>query len=138
MGLAYFFPKFHTIIPLISVTVLHFCHLPQAKDHEAEKVEKFWAINSYVAGSYTEESAFQNLNSEICKLEAGKEAGNRLFYLALPPSVFADVTKHIKATCMSKTLVRKEWREGRCFFVLGYVCFIQKKIMGIFRHLKRG
>lgn len=75
----------------------------KAKDNEAEKVEKFWAINSYVAGSYTEESAFQNLNSEISKLETGKEAGNRLFYLALPPSVFADVTKHIKATCMSKT-----------------------------------
>ena len=81
---------------------------PQAKDHEAEKVEKFWAINSYVAGSYTEESAFQNLNSEMSKLEAGKEAGNRLFYLALPPSVFADVTKHIKATCMSKKLVRRK------------------------------
>ena len=68
-------------------------------------MEKFWAINSYVAGSYTEESAFKNLNSEMSKLEAGKEAGNRLFYLALPPSVFADVTTHIKATCMSKKLV---------------------------------
>jgi glucose-6-phosphate 1-dehydrogenase len=66
-----------------------------------------------VQGSYTEKAAFQNLNSEISKLEAGKEAGNRLFYLALPPSVFADVTKHIKATCMSKKLVRNinKWSE---------------------------
>ena len=113
-------------------------------------MEKFWAINSYVAGSYTEESAFQNLNSEISKLEAGKEAGNRLFYLALPPSVFADVTKHIKATCMSKTLVRKEWREGRETSLLGnilkelnphYLSLLypkKKKIIGIFRHLNRG
>lgn len=92
----------NNVIPLNFITL----NFAQAKENEAEKVEKFWAINSYVAGSYTEESAFQNLNSEICKLEAGKEAGNRLFYLALPPSVFADVTKHIKATCMSKTLVR--------------------------------
>ena len=73
------------------------------KDNEADKVSKFWAINSYVAGSYTEKSAFENLDSEMGKLEAGKEAANRLFYLALPPSVFAPVTKNIKNTCMSKT-----------------------------------
>ena len=78
-------------------------HILQVKDDEADKVEKFWAINSYVAGSYTEKSAFEKLNSEMCKLETGKEAGNRLFYLALPPSVFATVTSNIKETCMSKT-----------------------------------
>ena len=88
-------------------------------------MEKFWAINTYVQGSYTEESAFQNLNSEISKIESGKEAGNRLFYLALPPSVFASVTKHIRKTCMSKTLVRSnnKWREEkeRDFFARTYL-----------------
>ena len=77
----------------------------QVKDTEKDMLEKFWAINSYVAGSYTEKSAFENLNSEMAKLEVGKEAANRLFYLALPPSVFDTVTENIKGACMSKTLV---------------------------------
>lgn len=64
------------------------------------KLEAFWAINSYVKGSYTERDAFENLNREMCKIEE-KSVGNRLFYLALPPSVFAIVTSNIKACCMS-------------------------------------
>ena len=129
MGLTFFFIVNACTIHFILVHLCHlnfylhfelhgsFCYhlLLQAKDNEADKVEKFWAINTYVQGSYTEESAFQNLNSEISKLESGKEAGNRLFYLALPPSVFASVTEHIQKTCMSKTLVRNvnKWREER-------------------------
>ena len=72
------------------------------KDDEAGKIDSFWAINSYVKGSYTERDAFENLNKELLKIE-GKCVGNRLFYLALPPSVFAPVTTNIKACCMSKT-----------------------------------
>lgn len=76
-------------------------HTHQAKDEDAGKLEGFWATNSYVRGSYTEKEAFENLNREIQKLEAGFPAGNRLFYLALPPSVFAPVTTNIKEACMS-------------------------------------
>lgn len=39
----------------------------------------------------------------MVKLEAGHQKGNRLFYLALPPSVFAPVTTNIKLCCMSQT-----------------------------------
>lgn len=74
----------------------------QAKDDEAAKLEQFWALNSYVKGSYTEKEAFENLNKEMLKIE-GSATGNRLFYLALPPSVFAPVTSNIKACCMSAT-----------------------------------
>jgi len=73
----------------------------KVKDGEAGKVDAFWSINSYVKGSYTEKEAFINLNQEMLKLEAGHTSGNRLFYLALPPSVFATVTTNIKETCMS-------------------------------------
>ena len=66
-------------------------------------MDEFWSLNSYVKGSYTEREAFENLNKEILKLEVGHTAGNRLFYLALPPSVFATVTTNIKHTCMSTT-----------------------------------
>lgn len=90
----------------------HHCHacgklnlsiaLKQVKDDEAAKIDAFWEINSYVKGSYTELEAFKILNQELLKIE-GKSTGNRLFYLALPPSVFAPVTTNIKACCMSTT-----------------------------------
>lgn len=32
-----------------------------------------------------------------------RSPANRLFYLALPPSVFEPVTTHLKETCMSRT-----------------------------------
>ncbi|XP_022110723.1 glucose-6-phosphate 1-dehydrogenase-like isoform X2 [Acanthaster planci] len=72
------------------------------KDGEADKLEKFFAANRYVKGSYTDDSAFENLNEVLTGLEGSCKA-NRLFYLALPPSVFKDVTKHIKTHCMSPT-----------------------------------
>lgn len=75
----------------------------KVKEGDAAKVDQFWAINSYVKGSYTEKEAFENLNKELLKIERGHEAGNRLFYLALPPSVFAPVTTHIKGAAMSPT-----------------------------------
>lgn len=60
----------------------------------------FFSRNSYVSGKYTEESAFSNLHTHLLSLPGGGKA-NRLFYLALPPSVYHDVTKNIKHHCMS-------------------------------------
>jgi glucose-6-phosphate 1-dehydrogenase len=74
----------------------------KATDKEADKLKDFWALNSYVRGSYTEKEAFVTLNAEITKQEAGFGTANRLFYLALPPSVFAPVTSNIKLCCMSQ------------------------------------
>ncbi|XP_077995256.1 glucose-6-phosphate 1-dehydrogenase-like [Glandiceps talaboti] len=74
----------------------------KVKDNEKEKLDAFFKVNSYVSGAYNDKAAFENLNSELNKIEKGQKA-NRLFYLALPPSVFADVTTHLKATCMSQT-----------------------------------
>eukprot|EP00731_Ephydatia_muelleri_P001953 Em0001g1953a len=73
----------------------------KAKDSERELLDSFWASNSYVSGSYTEADAFAKLDSELKKLEGGAEVANRLFYLALPPSVFETVTTHIKGAAMS-------------------------------------
>ncbi|EDV25860.1 uncharacterized protein TRIADDRAFT_24087, partial [Trichoplax adhaerens] len=67
---------------------------------EEERVEKFFERCSYVAGSYTDRSYFSNLNDHVKKIETNKK-GNRIFYLALPPSVFQDVTSNVRHTCMS-------------------------------------
>jgi glucose-6-phosphate 1-dehydrogenase len=68
---------------------------------EEERHEEFWRLNYYVMGSYDSYKNFEKLNREIEKHETGPFA-NRLFYLALPPSVFEDVTVHIRHICMAK------------------------------------
>lgn len=66
---------------------------------EEELYEKFWKLNYYVAGTYDTRKDFEILNQEISKFEKNAVM-NRLFYLALPPSVFETVTVHIKESCM--------------------------------------
>ncbi|KAF4530042.1 hypothetical protein B566_EDAN016338 [Ephemera danica] len=66
---------------------------------ETERYEEFWRLNHYVAGSYDGRRDFELLNQELEKCERGP-AGNRLFYLALPPTVFKSVTVHIRNACM--------------------------------------
>ena len=80
--------------------------LVQIKDGEKEKVDAFFGLNSYVKGTYDQKGSFETLNAELCKLEEGFAGGNRLFYLSLPPSVFASVTTNLKECCMSKRLGR--------------------------------
>ena len=71
------------------------------KPDEQAKYEEFWRLNYYVAGGYDSRRDFELLNQEIMKFENVPHA-SRLFYLALPPSVFDTVTELIKATCMGQ------------------------------------
>ncbi|CAG0880999.1 unnamed protein product [Cyprideis torosa] len=73
----------------------------KVKPEEQDKVEEFWQINKYHAGSYDTRRDFELLDQEISKAWKGKS--NRLFYLALPPSVFEIVTTCIKEACMAKS-----------------------------------
>jgi len=59
-------------------------------------------MNHYVAGGYDSRSSFEHLNQELANVNGGSSRRqNRLFYLALPPSVFEVVTTHLKDTCMA-------------------------------------
>lgn len=71
------------------------------KGDEKASVSEFFKICSYVQGPYNEESGFKKLNAALDKLGQGKDVVNRLFYLALPPSVFMDASENIKKYCMS-------------------------------------
>jgi len=74
----------------------------KVKSGEEQLADDFWKINNYVAGSYDTKRDFEILNQEMTNLEEKvSKVRNRLFYLALPPSVFASVTSLLKATCMS-------------------------------------
>ncbi|XP_076261805.1 glucose-6-phosphate 1-dehydrogenase Zw isoform X3 [Rhynchophorus ferrugineus] len=73
----------------------------KVKPSEQQKYEEFWKLNHYISGSYNVRTDFEKLNQEISQFEKGPVA-NRLFYLALPPSVFEDVTVLIKNACMGE------------------------------------
>lgn len=70
----------------------------KVKPGEEDRYAEFWLLNYYVAGAYDKPDGFQELNKQISTNQA---AANRIFYLALPPSVFEPVTVHIKNECMA-------------------------------------
>lgn len=77
----------------------------QLKDDQKAKVDEFFKNCYYVKGPYDEESGYKKLNAELEKLGEGKTVVNRLFYLALPPSVFIDASENIKNNCMGTKYV---------------------------------
>ncbi|KAA1466387.1 glucose-6-P dehydrogenase [Dentipellis sp. KUC8613] len=77
---------------------------PDNNEEISQKIDTFKQISSYVSGGYEDDPSFQNLEAHLRDLEAkthkGKER-NRLFYLALPPSVFIPVAAHVRKNCYS-------------------------------------
>ncbi|RNE96965.1 putative glucose-6-phosphate 1-dehydrogenase [Trypanosoma rangeli] len=61
---------------------------------------------SYMSGSYDRAEDFARLNERICRMEqsfkGSEQGGNRLFYLALPPSVFVEACKGLRQGVMQK------------------------------------
>lgn len=74
----------------------------KVKHGDQQTFERFCKANSYVAGAYDNDDDLQKLNAAIKKLEHhGSSHGpavssNRLFYLALPPSVYKSVTTGVR------------------------------------------
>ena len=60
----------------------------------------FLNLCTYVSGAYDDVAAFKPLNDAVEGFEAGYEAANRMFYLALPPTVFVASCRGIKAAVM--------------------------------------
>ena len=54
-----------------------------------------------MAGSYDKNEDFKKLDAAIRSKEVNGKA-NRLFYLALPPSVYHSVTQKLREECMSR------------------------------------
>lgn len=64
------------------------------------KLEDFKKLTDYVSGQYDDDASYQNLDAFISKSESERNipAGNknRVFYMALPPSVFIPVAQGLK------------------------------------------
>nr|8FUY_A Chain A, Glucose-6-phosphate 1-dehydrogenase [Crithidia fasciculata]8FUY_B Chain B, Glucose-6-phosphate 1-dehydrogenase [Crithidia fasciculata] len=69
-------------------------------------VEPFLKHVTYFTGSYDKKEDFQRLDEHVSKLEDAfdgeEKAGDRLFYLALPPSAFAGACGSIRAGAMPR------------------------------------
>ncbi|KAK3033425.1 hypothetical protein RJ639_033029 [Escallonia herrerae] len=82
-------------------------HGKGASNDQAEDVSKFLQLIKYVSGSYDSEEGFHSLDKEISAHELSKHtaegSSRRLFYFALPPSVYPSVCKMIKNCCMNKS-----------------------------------
>ncbi|KAH0869767.1 hypothetical protein HID58_076789 [Brassica napus] len=72
-----------------------------------EALSKFLQLIKYVSGPYDSEDGFKRLDKAISEHEISKKSSQgssrRLFYLALPPSVYPPVCKMIKACCTNKS-----------------------------------
>ncbi|KAF9879797.1 mediator complex subunit MED14 [Colletotrichum karsti] len=64
-----------------------------------QQLNDFCNLCTYVSGQYDRDDSFLNLNAHLEELEAGKPETHRLFYMALPPSVFTIVSQHLKKCC---------------------------------------
>src|SRR5450432_362193 len=71
------------------------------KDME-QQLQDFCSICSYVSGQYDHDESFVKLRTHLEELERGRKETNRIFYMALPPSVFTTVSQHIKKNCYPK------------------------------------
>ncbi|KAF9534310.1 glucose-6-P dehydrogenase [Crepidotus variabilis] len=67
----------------------------------ANQVEAFKELLTYVAGGYEDSESFVNLNKHLEEIEGNYQSKerNRIFYLALPPTVFIPVSKNLKEQC---------------------------------------
>ena len=68
------------------------------KDME-KQLQEFCDICTYVSGQYDQDESFIELRKHVEELEKGKKEANRIFYMALPPSVFTSVSQHLKKNC---------------------------------------
>jgi len=68
------------------------------KDME-QQLEEFCSICTYVSGQYDKDESFIALREHVEELEKGRKEQNRVFYMALPPSVFTTVSQHLKKNC---------------------------------------
>lgn len=64
-----------------------------------QQLEDFCKLCTYISGQYDKDESFLGLNKHLEELEAGRAETHRVFYMALPPSVFTIVSQHLKRCC---------------------------------------
>jgi glucose-6-phosphate 1-dehydrogenase len=86
--------------------------LPKGNEEGADENQKaeFLKQLQYFAGDYDDPEAFRRLAKRLDELDGeGQLSGNRLFYLATPPEVYAHVIEQLKNTGLTKPKTDKSW-----------------------------
>ncbi|XP_011493976.1 PREDICTED: glucose-6-phosphate 1-dehydrogenase-like [Ceratosolen solmsi marchali] len=91
------FSPIPTSIDSLKANVAPFVNI---RPEDTELYNKFWRINYYIQGSKNNDLDYDRINKQIEKWE-NNDKGNRIFYMAIPPSVFAMAASQIKRACMS-------------------------------------
>ncbi|CAG8633471.1 11201_t:CDS:2, partial [Paraglomus brasilianum] len=69
-----------------------------------EKLGEFKQLCTYVSGPYDKVEGYQRLDAAISEVERNvKGSKNRVFYMALPPSVFVPVARGVERNAYSKS-----------------------------------
>ncbi|KAJ3343221.1 Glucose-6-phosphate 1-dehydrogenase [Gonapodya sp. JEL0774] len=72
-----------------------------SSDADKALVDTFRGMLHYVDGQYDKDESYKHLAEEVAKLEKASGKKNRLFYMALPPSVFIPVAKGLRENLYS-------------------------------------
>jgi glucose-6-phosphate 1-dehydrogenase len=86
--------------------------LPKGNEEGADENQKaeFLKQLQYFAGDYDDPEAFRRLAKRLDELDGeGQLSGNRLFYLATPPEVYAHVIEQLKNAGLTKPKTEKSW-----------------------------
>jgi len=101
-----FLPKDVKIVGYARTKMDHQEYLKRVKSYiktptkeSEEQLESFCEMCSYISGQYDKDESFQELDKHLQELEGGRKENNRIFYMALPPSVFIPVSEHLKKNC---------------------------------------
>ena len=104
-----FVPKDIRIVGYARTKMDHEEYLKRVKSHiqvptkeMEEQLDQFCKDCSYVSGQYDQDDSFVELRKHLEKLEQGRSETHRIFYMALPPSVFITVSQHLKRNCYPK------------------------------------
>ena len=87
---------------MLSKTAYKFMNV---KPGQEDKFNEWVELNYYLAGSYDKSENFEELDLkilEISKKYSNLNDCNRIFYLALPPSVYTTVTALLSKHCKAK------------------------------------
>jgi glucose-6-phosphate 1-dehydrogenase len=70
-----------------------------------DQLDQFCKMCTYVSGQYDQDDSFINLNKHLVEIENNRQSKeqNRVFYMALPPSVFTTVSDQLKRNCYPKS-----------------------------------
>lgn len=76
-----------------------------------KKLQEFLELCTYISGQYDQDESFQGLEKELARIEESYEdkngGRNRVFYMALPPSVFTTVAKHLRQNNYSEGSINR-------------------------------